>query len=52
MSFIIPKNKVQKQIFEIDGKNYFWITINDMEKESRIMEVNADVDGFVKRTVV
>ena len=37
--------------FEIDGKRFFWMTINDMEKDPRIMKVNSDVVGFIKRTV-
>lgn len=34
--------------FEIDGKTFFWMTINDMEKDERIMEVNSDVVGLIK----
>lgn len=34
--------------FEIDGIRFYWLTINDMEKDERIMEVNSDVVGLIK----
>ena len=37
--------------FEIDGKKYFWMTISDMEKDERIMEVNSDVVSFIKKNI-
>lgn len=37
--------------FEIDGKKFCWMTINEMEKDERIMEVNSDVVGLIKSIV-
>lgn len=42
----IPKNMME-QIFEIDGIKYRWMTIQEMEKDARIMEVNEEVVAFV-----
>ena len=37
--------------FEIDGKKYYWMTIQDMERDLRIKEVNSDVVGLIKASV-
>ena len=43
----IPE-KMMGQIFELDGKKYTWMSIQEMEKDERIMEVNEEVIAFVK----
>ena len=43
----IPDNMNSNQ-FEIDGKKYKWMSINDMENDSLIMEKNDDIVAFVK----
>lgn len=37
--------------FEIDGKKYYWMTIQDMERDERIKEVNLDVVSLIKESV-
>lgn len=39
---------MKKDEFEIEGKKYCWMTIHDMEKDERIMQINADVVGLIK----
>jgi hypothetical protein len=38
--------------FEIDGTEFKWMTIADMESDERIMEVNKDVVSMVKDKVM
>lgn len=38
----------KQNAFEIDGVQYCWMSISEMENDSRIMEVNADIVQFVK----
>lgn len=42
-----PEQCMKKQ-FELDGVQFRWMTIEDMEMDSRIMEVNQDVVSMVK----
>ncbi len=39
---------MKKDEFEIEGKKYCWMTIHDMEKDERIMQINADMVGLIK----
>lgn len=43
----IPKN-MQSEEFELDGRQYKWMSITDMEKDSVIMDKNDDIVAFVK----
>lgn len=43
--------KLQQDSFEIDGTQYRWFTINDMEKDDTIMSKNSDVVSYVKEKV-
>lgn len=36
--------------FVLHGKHYYWMTMGDMQKDSRIMKVNMDVVDFVKES--
>lgn len=38
----------KQNAFEIDGVQYCWMSISEMENDHRIMEVNADIVQFVK----
>lgn len=38
----------KQNAFEIDGVQYCWMSISEMENDPRIMEVNADIVQFVK----
>ena len=38
----------KQNAFEIDGGQYCWMSISEMENDPRIMEVNADIVQFVK----
>lgn len=38
--------------FTIDGKEYFWMSIAQMEKDKNIMEKNRDIVSFVKEANV
>lgn len=42
---------VMSDEFEIDGKKFFWMSIQDMERDERIQEVNSDVVGLIKDTI-
>ena len=44
---VIPEN-IMEQTFEIDGIKYRWMSIQEMEKDARTMEVNEEVVAFVK----
>lgn len=35
--------------FEIDGRMYKWLSIEEMESDDAIMEKNDDVVAFVKK---
>lgn len=39
---------LKKKEFEIDGKKFYWMTIQEMEKDLRISEVNSDVVALIK----
>ena len=41
-------NIMQDNSFEIDGVQYYWMSISEMERDSRIREVNQDIVDFVK----
>lgn len=43
--------KERELIFTVDGIQYAWKTIEEMEKDLRIVKVNADVLEWVRRTV-
>ena len=43
----IPKN-MQSEEFELDGRQYNWMSITDMEKDSEIMDKIDDIVAFVK----
>ena len=43
----VPENMME-QSFVIDGVKYRWMSIQEMEKDARIMEVNEEVVAFVK----
>ncbi len=36
------------ETFEIDGNKYRWMSVQEMESDERIMEINDDVVAFVK----
>ncbi|MBR1597364.1 MAG: hypothetical protein IJ661_00460 [Lachnospiraceae bacterium] len=38
--------------FEIDGRHYYWMTLDEMENDERIRECNLDVVRFVKEMIV
>ncbi len=37
--------------FDLKGQKYKWMSINEMESDSRIMEINDDIIAFVKANV-
>ena len=43
----IPEN-MREQTFEIDGIKYKWMSIEEIEHDEKIMEVNEEVVAFVK----
>lgn len=45
------KDNITKDEFEIDGKKFFWMTIQQMERDKRISEVNSDVVGLIKGVI-
>lgn len=40
--------KLMKKTFEIDGTQYRWMSISEMEMDQHIMEINEDIVEFVK----
>ena len=40
---------LKRDCFEIDGKKFYWMSIAEMECDSRIMEVNSDIVNMVKQ---
>lgn len=44
---VIPNN-INSTEFEIGGRQYKWMSINEMENDSLIMEKNDDIVAFVK----
>lgn len=45
------KDNITKDEFEIDGKKFFWMTIQQMERDKRIAEINSDVIGLIKGVI-
>ena len=45
------KDNITKDEFGIDGKKFFWMTIQQMERDKRISEVNSDVVGLIKGVI-
>lgn len=45
-----PELLKQKE-FEIDGIHYYWMTIREMENDSRIKDINMDVVDLIKKTI-
>lgn len=41
-------NALKKNQFEVDGTQYKWMSIAEMEKDEQIMEINEDIVQFVK----
>lgn len=50
---IIKKYKdiLKSDKFEIDGKKYSWMTINEMEHDEKIIEKNMDVVNIIKHNI-
>lgn len=42
---------MQNPTFEIQGKHYYWLNFNDMEKDAAIQKYNADIVKFVKEII-
>lgn len=42
-------DRMKKDSFSIEGVNYHWESIHDMEQDGRITEVNSDIVNLVKR---
>lgn len=40
--------KLKADSFEIDGRKYYWMTINELEQDKEVIEKNSDVLGVVK----
>lgn len=47
---VVPQN-MREHIFEIDGIKYRWMSIQEMEKDARIMEINEEIVAFVKTKI-
>lgn len=45
------KDNITQDEFEIEGKKFFWLTIQEMERDERIRQVNSDVVGLIKGIV-
>ena len=41
----------KEESFVIDGNKYKWMSIVEMEKDDRIMEVNDEIVAFVKKNL-
>jgi hypothetical protein len=44
-------DEIQKNRFEIDGISYRWMSVQEMEENARIMEINNDVVSIVKQNI-
>lgn len=44
-------DRLKKRQFSIDGKQYCWMTISDMEKDPDIQGKNLDVVNLVRETI-
>lgn len=44
------KNSMENE-FEIDGKKFYWMTLNDMEKDADIREKNIELVDIVKTSI-
>ena len=42
---------MQNSTFDIQGKHYYWMNFNDMEKDAAIQKYNSDIVNFVKEIV-
>ena len=42
---------MKKDDFVMGGKHYYWMKIQEMEKDTRIMKVNMDVVDFIKENL-
>ena len=42
---------MQKTEFTIEGVNFKWMTIEEMEKDDSIMKINHDVVSFIKEKI-
>ena len=45
-------DRLKRRKFSIDGKQYCWMTISEMEKDSDIKSKNLDVVSLVRDTVI
>ena len=51
MYFNYIPDKFKKDNFEVNGKHYYWMTIEEMEKDDNIKEKNLEVVDFVKEYI-
>lgn len=51
MYFNYIPDKFKKDNFEVNGKHYYWMTIEEMEKDNNIKEKNLEVVDFVKEYI-
>lgn len=42
----------QNSTFEINGRQYYWMSLAEMERDQTIMEKNSDVVSFIKQLVI
>lgn len=46
-----PK-EVQSSTFEINGRQYFWMSLAEMERDQAIMEKNSDIVSYIKQLLI
>ena len=42
----------QSNSFEVNGRQYYWMSLAEMERDSAIMEKNSDVVSFIKQMII
>ena len=42
----------QSDSFVINGRQYFWMSLPEMERDQIMMEKNSDIVSFVKQLVI
>ena len=41
---------MKKDVFEIDGRTYYWMSMSELESDQNVLKKNSDIINYVKES--
>ena len=41
---------MKKDVFEIDGRTYYWMSMSELESDQNVLKKNNDIINYVKES--